>query len=830
MKEIDLVAIIEDEVSHSIGGGSSGGGLTSGHSKQLATERAMELDYYNSQPFGNEREGESQVVSSDVFDAIEGMLPHLLKTFTASDDAVEFEPVGAEDEEAAKQRTDACNHVFYKQNNGFLIAYTWFKTALMQKNGVVKYYWDDKTDISEDEYEGLTEGEYLTLKQDEDVEVLEFSNYDDPSALEQKQQMLQRLDSAPPEMAQQVPVLRQQIEMQPVPQLYDCKIKRTKDVSQIRIEAIPPEEFGISAKHNVVSIQDTPFCYHERKLTESLLRQMGCPEDVLEEAGGDDYSTSKPEVLARNRFIDEIEDVEPRDDTQKEHIVRDGFIRVDYDGDGIAELRHFITVGRQVWINEPASHINFAAITPIIMPFRWIGKSVAEITMDFQFINSVLMRQVLNNLYLTNNPQKVVLGSAGGQVQADLDRLMTSRVGGILVEYTPNAIRNQEVPFAAAATMPIIEYFEGKKEQRTGNTRYNQGTDADSLNKTARGISMIQSAAQQKIDLIARIFAETGFKDLFRGIAYLLSKYSSKKMMLKLRGKWVDIDPREWKNQMDMTVNVGLGTGNKDAQLVHLVKMHEVQLKLMETGRGYLVTDANVYNLSKKMAENMGFKHPEMFISDPASVQKPPPQPPIEMLKLQQADAEVKQKIGSTEKIRQFDAQTTKEVEQMKLQTQMAIAAKQEETKVTIAKLQIDADARIEVFKANNALKDEADALNQERSGLAQEKLELQVDKELHSIQKQVATESLQNKDKAISDKAAAETKQTKDVSTSIEPIASAVKELAPEVKKIAKQQEQLASIVVSLKDEQDKASKEKKKPRVYDVKKSDSGYQITSK
>jgi len=687
VEERELVSLIETEVSNSIG--QAGG--------QLANERAMELDYYNSQPLGNERVGESQVVSSDVFDAVEGMLPHLLKTFTASDDAVEFEPEGLEDEEAAKQRTDACNYVFYRQNNGFVLMYEWFKDALIQKNGIVKYWWDESEEVTEDEYEGLTEGEYMKLVNDESVEVLAHTAYDDPDALEQKKDVAQRLSQqgAPPEMLAQ-------LEAAPFPQLHDLEIKTTKDTSKICIEAIPPEEFGISSKHKCISIQQTPFCYHKTKMTISALRAMGCPEKILEELGSPDDDIGRPEVLARDRFTDDNSNSDTIDDSTKEVDVTDCFIRIDYDGDGVAELRHIIMPGRKIWINEKSSHINYAAITPIIMPHRWVGKSIAEIVMDVQFTTSVLWRQMLNNLYLTNNPQKVVLGSAGGVIQADLDRLMTSRVGGILVEYQPNAIRNQEVPFVAGASFPMIEYMQGVKENRTGNTRYNQGTDADSLNKTARGIAMIQSAAQQKLDLIARIFAETGVKDLFRGIAYFLSKYSSKAMTIRLRNKWVDIDPRSWKTQFDMTVNVGLGTGNKDAQLVHLSKVAEMQLALMESGRGYMVTDQNVYNLYKKTTENMGFKHPDLFITDPAQVQKPPPQPNPDMIKIQAEAQEAQAKIKSNETIRQFDAQTQKEVEGIKSQTLIAIEQMRIAAQESLKKMELHHQEQLAIFEANN--------------------------------------------------------------------------------------------------------------------------------
>lgn len=858
MEQRELVAIIEGEVASSIGGGGAGvgasgvsaGGTSSSASKQLATERAMELDYYNSQPFGNEREGESQVVSSDVFDAVESMLPHLLKTFTASNDAVMFEPEGLEDEEAAKQRTDVCNYVFYRQNNGFLLMYEWFKDALLQKNGVVKYWWDEKTDVTEDEYRGLTEGEYLTLMKEEGIEVLEHTSYDDPQAAEQKQAMLAKLQSIPRiGRAQPMPALQagqpqgqpQQpdpaqmmaaIQAAPVQQLHDIRIRLTKNASQICIKAIPPEEFGISAKHNSISIQDAPFCYHRTKMTFSELRQMGCPDSVLDQIGEEDDGTdAKPEVLARNRFIDEAArgtDAEADPSTRQVWVV-DCFIRLDFDGDGIAELRHILMPGRTIWVNEGASHINFAAITPIIMPHRWVGKSIAEIVMDFQFMNSVLLRQMFNNLYLTNNPQKVVLGSQGGIVMADLDRLMTSRVGGILVEYAPNAIRNQEIPFVAGASFPMLEYMEGKKEQRTGNTRYNQGTDADSLNKTARGMQMIQAASQQKIDLVARIFAETGVKDLFRGIAYLLSKYSSRKLTLRLRNKWVDIDPRQWKTQFDMTVNVGLGTGNKDAQLVHLAKMNEVQIELMKTGRGYMVTDQNVYALASKMAENMGFKHPDMFITDPAQVQKPPPQPDPEMIKIQQADAEARMKIQSNEKIRQFDAQTQKEIETIKAQNEFKIAQMQEANRKDIAQMEIAAETQIAIYKVNNSLQGEAGELDKQ-------KLALGYQENLLALKKQVDSAAEKKSDQVIVDTTGAVSGGIKEsvgmVAKATQAQAAALQQHTDAMKQMmekAGDHDKLAASVALLAQAQARNAQGAKAPRKHNVKKTPDGYEIIS-
>lgn len=701
MEERDLCSIIEREVSSAIGQWSG----------ELADDRASELDYYNSMPFGNEQEGESQVVSSDVFDTVEGMLPSLLRIFTSSDDVVRFEPNGPEDEEQAQQQTEVCNYVFYRQNNGFLVLYEWFKDALIQKNGIVKYYWEEKESKSEEEYRGLSEGQYIKLVSGKGVEVLEHSEYPDDAEMELRQTKLQtalanmeKQPLQPEQKAMLTQQITQQINMQPIPPLHDVKIRIVKDQSKICIEAIPPEEFGISQRHKCVSIQEAPFCYHRTKKTVSMLREMGCPEDIIEQIGSGDQDMIdiSPEVLARDRILDQkLNFGDPPDPSMREVVVTDAYIRIDWDGDGIAELRHVIKAGFAIWINEECDHIPFAAITPIIMPHRWVGKSAAELVMADQFTKSVIWRQILNNLYLTNNPRKAVLSTPSGVVQANLDDLMNSRAGGIMREYVQGAIRNEETPFVAGQSFGMLEYIDAQKEVRTGQSRYNQGTDADSLNKTARGIQMIQQAGQQRGDLIARIFAETGVKDLMRGIAYMLSKYSSKAMTLRLRNKWVEIDPRDWKTQFDMTINVGLGTGNKDVQLAHLSAMGEKQGQLMEMGKGYMVTDQNIYNLYKKMAEAMGFKHPEIFVSDPASVQPPQPQPNPEMIKIQAEAEESKAKIQNAQQTRVFDAQTQKDIEGIKRETAIMLAQIDSDSKERLARAQMEHQARMAVFESN---------------------------------------------------------------------------------------------------------------------------------
>lgn len=687
-----LPGIIEGEMARAVGHWDG----------QLSEARTKQFNYYYGRNFGNEVEGESQVVSTDVSDTVEALLPAILRIFTSSDDAVRFDPNGPEDEEQAKQQTEVCNYVFNRQNNGFLVFYEWFKDAMIQNNGIVKYWWEEKQSKTQEKYEGLSEGEYRGVLQGDgyaEINEEEHRAYDDPAGIAAREIMRQQImQQVPPEGQEMALAL---LEQQPVPQLHDVTLRVVKDASKICIEAVPPEEFGISASHNHVSIQDAPFCYHRARKSVSSLREQGCPEDILADLSPAIDPDFSPEAIARDRFLDQSsQQFQGADETQEYVWVTECFIRIDYDGDGIAELRHIIMPGRTIWINEECEHINFAALTPVIMPHRWVGRSVAELVMDIQYTKSVIWRQMLNNLYLTNNPRKAVLSSAGGIVQANLDDLLTSRPGGIMREYVPNAIRNEEVPFVAGASFPMLEYMDGIKENRTGATRYNQGTDADSLNKTARGIQLIQSAGQQRLDLIARIFAETGVKDLMRGIVYMLSRYSSKPMTIKLRNKWVDVDPREWKTQYNMTVNVGLGTGNKDIQLQHLSLMHQQQLEMLQSGRGYMISDDNIYNLYTKTAEAMGFKHPELFVTDPTKIppeaKKPPPDPALVKAQMDAQEGQAKLQFGAQKE--QLSSQTTQAVEQVRAQALVAVANIDAASKERIAQMEIEAKARLSVF------------------------------------------------------------------------------------------------------------------------------------
>ena len=742
MTEDELLSVVENEERAALG-------YMTG---ELAQQREQALKYYLAEPFGNEVEGRSQVIDTTVADTVEWILPSLLKIFTASGQAVEFEPTGPEDVEQARQAGDACNYVFFKQNNGFLVLYSWFKDALIEKNGVVKYYAEDYQRTKKESYKGLTDEQLTMLVKDDGVEVVTHQSYPDPIAQQQIQEAMMH--------AQQ---MGQQMAMPPVPSLHDVTIEVKKSATKICVDPVPPEEFLTSPRHNSISLEKCTFCEHRSKKTISDLIEMGYKEKDLEEIGYDDDMTEiSGEYLARRRYTEEQFPQDQADDARRSVWCREAYIRVDYDDDGIAELRKVFSVGKKVLENEEVEFIPFACITPTIMPHRWAGQSVAEIVMDLQLIKSTLWRQMLDNLYLANAPRKAVLATQGGMVYANLDDLLSSRPGGVVREYQPNAVRDLETPFVAAASFPMLEYIDQTKSNRTGITKYNQGTDADSLNKTARGINQIMQASQQRIELIARIFAETGVKDLFKGIMRLLSKSGLREIVIRLDNKFVPVDPRQWNTEWDMTVTVGLGTGNKDQQLMHLQMIGAAQEKLMAAGLTNVVTADNLYTTSKKLVENAGYKHVEEFFTDPKVSPPPQPRPDPEQIKGQI----VMQKA-------QMDQQTTQFQEQLRAQLEQSLKSIEAQSRVEVARIsaaaqiqvaqinagatdqvemrRLAAEAELEIFKANNQAQTEQGKMAVER-----EKTHVAANsqREQALLSAQTAHETAQQKSKDAQDKA----------------------------------------------------------------------------
>ncbi len=590
MTESELKAVLAAEIDDSLG-----------HlAGELSEQRRKALRYYLGEPFGNEVDGRSRVVSTDVADVIEWILPSLLKIFTAGDDVVRFEPTGPEDEEVARQATEYVNWIFQRDNGGFLVLYAMFKDALLQKNGFAKVWWEEAETSRRETYRGKTLEEMQLVLADPDVEPVEHGSY----------------RPAVPGIGPAGGPVDSTLE------LHDFVVRRRQATGSVRVMPVPPEEFLISRRAR--SIEDAAFVAHRLRKTVSELKEMGYDGDVIDRlsGAGDDDLTGE----ARERSMFEDEGDQPfaagANRAMREIWITECYVRVDWDGDGIAERRK-VTVGgsgQEILDNEPwDGPVPFVSVTPILMPHRFFGLSVADLVMDLQLIKSTILRQILDNLYLSNNGRHIISD------QVNLDDMLTARPGG-LVRLKNGALPAQghvlplDTPLVAAQAFPMLEYIDGIRENRTGVTRYNQGLHADTLNKTASGITQIMSAAQQRIELIARVFAETGIKDLFRKVLELVGRHQHAPRIVRLRNRWVPMDPRSWSTGMDVSINVGLGTGNKDQMLVHLQNLLGIQVQAVRFQGGVdgpLVTLENLYNTLAKLVENAGLKSADPYFTEP---------------------------------------------------------------------------------------------------------------------------------------------------------------------------------------------------------------------
>tara|TARA_R100001530_G_scaffold93612_1_gene64924 strand:+ start:1659 stop:3842 length:2184 start_codon:yes stop_codon:yes gene_type:complete len=691
----EIASILQSEISSSLGYIGS----------DVTTQRQKSLEYYFGEPFGNEQEGRSQVVSTDVSDVIESILPTLLRTFAASDDVVRCDPVTAEDEEVAKQASDYLNYVFNKDNDGFVALYTLFKDALIQKNGIAKIYWNTSEKREQETYEKLSEDEYIMLIDEDGVEVKEHTEYADQDAITAKQKMMEQTDD---------PMLMQQIEDAPTPMLHDCVIVRIETYGKVKIETIPPEEFLIERRAK--SLQDANFIAHRTTATRTELIEAGFDEDIVNKLPSDVADKYNEEKLARHRNLNYDFDSNSGEASTDEITIFECYSRIDVEGDGIAKLRKVTMAGKggyEILDNELCDSIPFISITPIMVPHRFFGRSVSEMTEDLQLIKSTVMRQILDNMYLTNNNRVAIMDG-----QVNLDDLLTNRPGGVVrTKGSPGQVMMpMQTQTINQQAFPLLEYLDTVREQRTGITRYSQGMDADSLNKTATGVNVILSQAQMRVELIARIFAETGVKDMFTKIFELVVKHQDKERIIKIRNTFVPFRPMEWRNRCNISINVGLGTGSRDQQLAILNNILQTQLKALElqgTPAGPMVNLRNIYNTLSKIVENAGLKNTGLFFTDPdvGMQQMPPPQPPqpTEFEKVSQLQVQgenYRKQIDSEIRIKELEKGYQEMI--LKFETRIKELELQYNTKINEAEIRRDATLAKEDLVQQGKMKEQA--------------------------------------------------------------------------------------------------------------------------
>lgn len=627
-------------------------------SAKLSIERSDAMDYY----LGDMRkdmpslDGRSSAVSTDVADTIEGLMPSLMEIFCGSEEVVCFNPVNAEDVQAAEQETDYVNHVFMQKNPGFLVLYSFIKDALLQKVGVVKAWWETRQEEERETYLDQSDDAFAMLAQ----AVLQS---DGALAIE-AHTAKETVSGIDPATSQPQVVTT-----------HDVTIVTTKKYEVARVQGVPPEEFGI--ERNARSIRDSNYCFHKIvTLTEAKLIEQGY--DAAQIKALQTYgNTSNTEELSRDSVDEEYWADNSLNTGSRVIEIIEHYIRMDYKGDGKVCLYKVTTGGGQEEILrkdgkediEQVDCMPFAAMTPVIITHRFFGRSIADLVMDIQKIKTALVRSMLDAQYLATNPRTVVYEQFASE--NTIDDLLVSRPGGIIRAKSPGAVEPYQHPGVSGDVLPVMEYWDATREWRTGVTRQGQGIDANALqNQSATAVNQAFTAAQARMKLIARIFAETGIRDLFMLLHGLIRKHATQVDTVELRKQWVPVDPRGWKTRTDMTVKVGLGSGTKQERAGHLTLLLNMQKEALMGGLP-IVTPKNVYNAVKELCKVIDLKDVDPYMTDPdspegkamaqAASQKPDPKV-MELQLKAQLDEKADQRKAQIETVQaQADIQTQRD-------------------------------------------------------------------------------------------------------------------------------------------------------------------------
>ena len=596
MTEEELQGVISAEITDAI----------SFIDDDIGGNRALATEYYYGQPFGDEEEGRSQVVSMDVRDTVQGILPSLMRIFFGPERVVEFAPNGPEDVQAAEQATDYVDFIFKRDNPGFKILHSAFKDALVRKCGIVKYWWDESVEVRAESFSMLDEQSMMMLTSDPDIEISAVREYPIPGLAEQN-------------LAQGI--------MTPPPMMYDVEIKRRIKSGKVKIEALPPEEFLIDRRAK--SIDEAIFVGHRTMKTVSDLVAMGYDYDEMVEAAGNgnDFDDNQ-EYQARNPFA-VISTSNNGDPSSKSVLYIEGYLKVDFDGDGIAEMRRICTVGasNKVIRNEIVDDRQFADFCPDPEPHTFFGMCPADVVMDIQRIKSNVQRGILDSLAQSIHPRTAIV-----EGQANMEDVLNTEVGAVIRMRAPGMVQPFTTPFVGQAAFPMLDYLDDIKQTRTGISKAAAGLDADALQSTTKAaVSATVNAAHQHIEMIARIFAETGLRKLFTGVLKLVIENQDKERMVRLRNTFVPMNPQSWDANMDVIVNVGVGDGTIEDRIniLNQVALRQEML-IKETGVNNPVVSLPQYtNTLTKMLQLAGIKDSQNYFNQlPVDFQLPEPPPP----------------------------------------------------------------------------------------------------------------------------------------------------------------------------------------------------------
>jgi len=683
---------------------------------ELTIDNAKAIDYFNGIMLDiKAEEGRSQAVSKDIADTISYLMPQIMRVFTSSDKLAEYYGRTPNDVDAARQATEYVNYLFMEECNGYRVLYNALHDAFLLRNGVIKHWWDDAPDYEVSNYTALSEDQIAQMVSDQDVEVLEYSEAE-PEQVE-----------APDPMTGQPMAM-----MEP---RFDIKVKRKVSNGRLCVEAVPPEEFLI--ERGARNIDDARFMAHRRRRMRSSLVAEGFPADKVDQIPMFGDWTYREEESARHE--NRTHDLARSDllDHASEFVdVFECYAQLDVNGDGVSEWVRVIAggiAGESVLLDweEWDDDVPFTPIIPDPVPHRWLGRSVPDNVMDIQQQKTVVVRALLDNIYMHNQPTPILDGSSLGTDESLEAATVFDGTPLLVTGDVRSSASWYQMPFIGDKSLMILDHLDNVREMRTGMSRVAMGLEADALqNQTAEAVRDARGASNQRIEIYARNIAETGLKRLFKALYKLVVQHQDRPRIIRLRGQFVEIDPRPWSAEMDVAVNVGLGTGSRDRDQAALQTMGTYQQNVIQTygPDNPIASLEQVREAGVMMAETLGLKNYERIIGSEeaieqwkqAQAERPDPAAAEAQAEAQQKmqeaqlDAQIKQQeLQQKAQMRQVELQQDAEMRRAELAQQAELrraeiaqemALKREQMQAEIALKREIADAEIKAKRESNAM------------------------------------------------------------------------------------------------------------------------------
>lgn len=620
---------------------------------EVVEARIKALERYYGKPNGTEIPGHSQFVTTECRDAVLWALPSLLNVFLTAEKIAEFQPSQMEAVDQAQQMTDYINYLVTQENKAFQIFSTWFWDALVTNTGFVKYYYDEETTSKKEQYTGLTEMEAAKVLQDPNIVVLSSTHSMKPVTVPTPQGAVEQL----------MPY-------------YDLELERTETKKKYVIENIAPE--NVITHSMATSIEDAKFVALVYKKTRSELAEMGYTDefiDTLPVASQDPWSEE-------GEVRDDVNLVEDYASNIDYYDILECYAYIDENNDGIDELHRIIVCGRdtlEIMEDEEVDEIPVASISPFPKPYSLYGMGLVENLIDIQNVNTALWRNCLDYLYTTVQPQWEIVD----RNIVNKDDIQKRIPGGFVRTKQIGSIQPIMNPPLNTDFFSFLDRLDAKRDMRSGVTPLNSGLDKDALKSTTASNNIeLSSAGRQLQDFIARSFAETGIKKLFKGLQGLVTKYQDVPTIVRLRGQFIEVDPRTWKYPVNISVNVGLGTGTAKQKSADIQQIMALQLQLMSLG---VANAQNVYHGFSKLLEINGYKDIQNWATDPSTVPPPQPKPTIEEIEAQKVQLDYQAKMAKINQDK-YETDVKAQVDMSKIAVDAALKDKAIKEKVASAR------------------------------------------------------------------------------------------------------------------------------------------------